>query len=78
MPIYEYACSKCYSTFEALVRSADDKVSCPKCGGKRLVKQFSVPAAHTARSQQLPICGGMPGEGCNPAACGMGGQCPLE
>jgi hypothetical protein len=42
------------------------------------VKQFSVPAAHTARSQQLPICGGMPGEGCNPAACGMGGQCPLE
>jgi len=48
MPIYEFICKKCNSSFEHLVRSSDPPV-CPQCGatGEYLEKQLSVPAAHS-------------------------------
>jgi len=76
MPIYEYICDDCRSDFELLVRSDEDP-TCPTCGGENLCKQFSVPAAHTADSQSLPVCGAPA-----PGACGMpdcrSGRCPLD
>lgn len=76
MPIYEYTCEDCRHDCEVLIRGGEDPV-CPQCGGKRLAKQFSVPAAHSAQSRALPVCNpGMSG-GCGFPECGSGG-CPLE
>lgn len=71
MPIYEYACDGCRNEFEVLVRGSE-AVACPECGGEKLVKQFSVPAAHT-KGEALPIQGSMPAGGCGRPICGTGG-----
>ena len=71
MPIYEYLCNDCGTRFEELVRG-DEKPACSGCGGGRLTKLLSVPAAHTGRGRsELPVCGGP----CNPAACDVD-KCP--
>jgi len=42
MPIFEYHCAKCRRNFDALVsRGKEAQVRCPKCGGKKIRKQFS-------------------------------------
>ncbi len=46
MPIFEYKCSQCGFVNEALVKSASAKPpACPKCGEKKVEKQFSTFAA---------------------------------
>lgn len=45
MPVYEYDCSDCGERFEAFLKRADEDVACPRCGGARLAKRFSVFAA---------------------------------
>lgn len=55
MPIYEYTCETCAEAFEALVRAKSTRVTCPKCGGKRVKKGFSTFSASAAA------------EGCDPA-----------
>jgi putative FmdB family regulatory protein len=58
MPIYEYACGECEREFELLVRSNERPV-CPQCGGVKLERLLSVPAAHSGvRSQDVPACQG--------------------
>lgn len=76
MPIYEYNCSQCEAEFEVLVRG-DAAPECPNCGGTKLAKQFSVPAAHSSGSSDLPICQPAPSGGCGLPRCGMGG-CQIE
>jgi putative FmdB family regulatory protein len=77
MPIYEYQCEQCDSEFELLVRSSE-KAVCPECGSKKLVKQLSVPAAHTGGSKSaLPICDSPIGGGCGLPQCG-GGSCGFD
>lgn len=73
MPIYEYVCSDCRSKFELLVRNSE-QVRCTTCGGTRLEKLLSVPAAHTSSgsSSALPICEASRG-GPSRGPCGMGG-----
>ena len=71
MPLYEYACQKCRSEFEFLIRGSETP-ECPECGSQRLEKQLSVPAAHTAGGDPLPVCNG-PQAGCGMPQCGMGG-----
>jgi len=64
MPIYEYACSECNSSFELLVRGGESP-ACPTCHSAKLEKLLSVPAAHT---------GGLPlADRDWPGPCGMGG-----
>ncbi len=46
MPLFEYVCKKCNHPFEALVRG-DEAPRCPECGSRSLIKQLSVPAAHS-------------------------------
>jgi putative FmdB family regulatory protein len=76
MPIYEYTCDDCQRGFEALVRSGQEP-ACPDCGGKRLVKQLSVPASTPSHSPMQRMCdAGMPGS-CGFPECGSG-RCPLE
>ncbi len=44
MPIYEYKCTGCSHAFEHLER-ADSAPRCPECGGGKLERCWSVPAA---------------------------------
>lgn len=73
MPLYEYTCSACQQQFEVLVRG-DERPACPECGGTRLEKLLSVPAAHTGGSKsQLPLCDTPRAGGCGAPLCGQGG-----
>jgi putative FmdB family regulatory protein len=73
MPIYEYTCQGCSSDFELLVRG-QEQPECPDCGGHRLEKKLSVPAAHVSSGASLPVCAPpSPGGGCGLPQCGSGG-----
>ncbi len=71
MPLYEYHCAKCDANVELLIRNAEEKPTCPTCGGVKLDKLLSVPAGHVAggKSSGLPM---MP-QGCGKPQCGTGG-----
>ncbi len=71
MPIYEYTCGGCRHEFELLVRG-NETPSCPECSSPRLDKRFSVPAAHTHASGNLPMCDAPPVGGCDQPGCGAG------
>jgi putative FmdB family regulatory protein len=66
MPLYEYVCASCEHAFEALVFNGEE-VECPECHGRRLKRQWSVPARPRAEGQSLPTS-------CNPnlPPCGPG------
>jgi putative FmdB family regulatory protein len=70
MPIYEYLCADCSSSFEELVSSStEDSVRCPDCGGAtvtRLLSAFSAPRPVGA------TVGGGGGGGCCGGSCGCG------
>jgi putative FmdB family regulatory protein len=72
MPIYEYTCDACRHEFETLVRGAEQP-NCPQCGGSRLQKLFSVPAAHSGSSRDLPVCEAPRAGGCGLPRCGSMG-----
>jgi len=73
MPIYEYTCQGCQRDFELLIRG-QERPECPECGGLKLEKRLSVPAAHTATASNLPVCAPpSPGGGCGLPQCGGGG-----
>lgn len=73
MPIYEFQCEECQHKFDYLARNTADRAKkCPKCGAKKLTKQFST------FSQTLAGSGG--------ASCSLGscatptcatGACPF-
>jgi putative FmdB family regulatory protein len=74
MPIYEYECKTCGNEFEQLIRG-DEKAQCPSCGKRRLAKKFSVPAAHSSSTSELPTC---PAGNCGMQDVCPGGQCGLQ
>ena len=42
MPIYEYLCTECGHSMEALQKMSDDRLTdCPECGKPALEKQIS-------------------------------------
>jgi putative FmdB family regulatory protein len=71
MPIFEYRCEDCGSSFEKLVRRAGDAVECPSCGKDHLKQQLSTFAAHAnGRPQAAPQPGG-----CSSGMCPTPGLC---
>jgi putative FmdB family regulatory protein len=40
MPLFNYKCRNCDNSFEELVRSCSDKVTCPKCGSELVEKKL--------------------------------------
>ncbi len=75
MPIYEYICSKCEKTTEALRRmsEADEPIACEHCGSKKTKRAQSVFAASgTSAGTGASEHTHSPGCGC----CG-GGSCGL-
>ncbi|GMT41801.1 MAG: hypothetical protein IEMM0002_0212 [bacterium] len=65
MPIYEFICGQCSHSFEELRLSSSDfkKISCPKCGSRKVSKEFSTFAAGVA--------GGSKPAGCADGSCDM-------
>lgn len=46
MPIFEYLCQSCGSTFERILRNSSGQESCPRCGGIALRRvSATAPAA---------------------------------
>ncbi|MBX3434658.1 MAG: zinc ribbon domain-containing protein [Pirellulales bacterium] len=67
MPLYEFVCTDCRREQEHLVRG-EEQPTCEQCGGVRLTRLLSVPAART----------GSPGGGSlpqGPPVGGCGGGC---
>jgi putative FmdB family regulatory protein len=68
MPIYEYECADCSSSFEELVAaSAADSVRCPTCSGADVTRKLSQFAAG-----RTAAVGGGGGGGCCGGGCGCG------
>jgi putative FmdB family regulatory protein len=68
MPLYEYSCSKCDHTFEALVFEGDE-VECPACRGRRVERLLSVPAKPRAETASLPLRCDAAGPPCGAPGC---------
>jgi len=70
MPIYEYYCSECNSTFEMLrpKRKAGDLPLCKHCSGSKTSRTISLFAAH---SDGRAVAGS--GGGCG--SCAPSGAC---
>jgi putative FmdB family regulatory protein len=58
MPIYEYRCSECGKKFEKLLLSisSTSQVECPRCGGRKVEKLFSLFGTKASESSST-ACG---------------------
>ena len=52
MPLYDYDCQDCGERFEALVRGTSDEPVCPKCGGRKLERAWSVFSGRSGSSTE--------------------------
>jgi putative FmdB family regulatory protein len=73
MPLFDFQCESCETTFEFFVR-AGEKPSCPQCHGDHLQKLMSAPAGHVVggTSRGLPIASSCPPRDappCHPHCC---------
>ena len=79
MPIYEYHCANCGTTFELMrpMAQADDEAPCEGCGGTQARRILSTFAAFSSEGgQRRAVAGGSPCSGCTPSpsacsACGV-------
>jgi putative FmdB family regulatory protein len=76
MPIYEYTCKSCKSSFETLVKSMGSTaaVKCPECGSGQTSRNLSVFAVASGSGGSKPSAGsepGMCGRCGGPGPCGM-------
>ena len=78
MPLYEYACPVCSTTFDCLrpYSRMDDEAPCPECGSES-ERQLSVFASFSAGSdgETHAIAGG--GVGCGATSCGTCRACSV-
>ncbi len=78
MPIYEYRCRDCATTFEVLVRDGMN-VTCSHCGGSSLEKLITAPLMSLGRTTRQPghTCCGRE-ERCDAPPCSTGETCRRE
>jgi len=68
MPLFEYMCARCGTTFEQLVRSnSTQQIVCPRCQSVHVQKQMS---SFAVKGTGMT---GSAGAGTPPAACSPGG-----
>ena len=73
MPIYEYHCEDCDSSFETLVRPGHyDDPQCPSCSSSKLSREMSVFASRANSFRVEPNGGGgaVRAGGCCGGSCG--------
>ncbi len=63
---------ECESHFEELVRSSEQAVMCPDCGGANVLKQLSSFAVHGASAKPTFSGPAGAGGGCCGGSCGCG------
>jgi len=73
MPIYEYRCNTCGSTFDAIrpMHAADDAIPCEKCESKDTTRLLSKCYSHNEHGSiggQANSCGNCSGGSCS--CCG--------
>jgi putative FmdB family regulatory protein len=53
MPIYEFLCEACETSFEQMtsMSARDQKVACPKCGSKKTGRKLSVVAVGNGKTE---------------------------
>jgi putative FmdB family regulatory protein len=73
MPIYEYHCNDCDSSFEMLVGKGESSVACPTCQGINLKREMSLFAA--GRDSGAAALKGGPSNGSPGGCCGGGCGC---
>lgn len=81
MPLYEYKCQDCETTFEMLVAASadsDSTPSCTACGSKKTKKLFSTFAARSDAAGpdfrggcEMPGCGSPVPGGCGSGMCDL-------
>jgi len=70
MPIYEYICTKCGEKTEVRASFSEKekglKVTCPKCGSKKMASVFGsfMVRGSSSSKDNPPICGPQCGPGC--------------
>lgn len=57
MPLFYYECKDCHKTSEILVKSAEEKVTCPNCGSKKMEKMLSHFAPHGTSHRKRKFVG---------------------
>jgi len=74
MPLYEYRCPECDTTFEARrpMAEASDPIDCPQghVGSRRLLSVFASTGAASASSAPAPAASRPAGGGCCGGMCG--------
>jgi putative FmdB family regulatory protein len=75
MPIYEFECKQCHTTFEKLLKRMDEKAKepCPACGSKQTARKLSVFAATTSTGGKSEA---PPAQGCG--RCGGPEPCAFD
>ena len=71
MPIYEYHCNQCNQEFEKLVYNTSEKITCPKCKGKkiqRIMSAFAFSSGGKLKSTASSSCGTCSSSSCS--TCG--------
>jgi putative FmdB family regulatory protein len=70
MPLYEYQCSSCGTTFEQLrrMRDADQGLVCPKCESGQVERLLSTFASHMGSTGEAAAPGGAPASACRSGA----------
>ena len=58
MPLFEYVCSDCDTSFEQIVASHRASVRCSSCGSRNVVKQLSVFAVGGSSGEPAAASGG--------------------
>lgn len=71
MPVYEYICTSCESTFEKLMRmsAAEEAVDCPRCHGNARRKLSLFAAFSKSEAGQTASVGGGGCAGCASGGC---------
>jgi putative FmdB family regulatory protein len=56
MPIYEYSCNKCKTTFSLIqkIGTSEKETACSQCGSKEVKKKFSLFSSSTSKSSVGP------------------------
>jgi len=72
MPIYEYHCEDCDSSFETLVQPGHHETQCPSCNSVKIAREMSVFASGPGNTEAKPD--GRMGETMQSGSC-CGGSC---
>jgi putative FmdB family regulatory protein len=74
MPLFEFKCRECGTTFEKIVPSSTTKVACKKCASPKVEKLLSVFAVGATSRSSGPVESGP----CGSCGAAQRGMCGME